>query len=808
MKMIRFAKAPTVFGVIVLFLLANHVIASAQTAAQRSRSRIQGNIDDQDRTSLAGTVYPATKALLDLGRVPSDTPLRRVTIVFKRSQQQQQDLDALLQQQQDPTSPNFHKWLTPSQFQSRFGISDSDLAAVKSWLQAKGLQVIEESSDRSMVVFSGPAAAVEQAFNTEFHSYSANGETHFANASELSLPSALAGVAAGVRGLNDFRPRPRPHLKRAFTSSISGSHFLAPDDFATIYNLKALYAAGIDGTGQKIAIVGQSDIVPVAISTFRSVSGLPASNPQVILIPGSADPGVASGDVDEASLDIEWSGAVAPGASIIYVNSKNALDSLQYAIQNNVAPVISSSYGDCEPNFSQTEITADNSLLQQANVQGQTIVGASGDSGAADCDYPTTSTPVTTAKHGLAVDFPPSSPFVTAVGGSTFSDADFTFWNATNNANNGSVLSYLPEITWNDTTSEIANGGSLAASGGGVSVRFSKPSWQAGAGVPADGARDLPDITFAASSDHDGYLICSKGTSNTTTGCVNGYRNTDTTLTVVGGTSVGAPTFAGVVALINQKSGAQGNINPKLYTLASGSGDVFRDITTGDNKVPCTSGTTDCTTGGSIGYSAGVGYDLATGLGSPNVANLVNEMLGTQSAGAFPDFQLSPASSNLTVNAGSTVSDNISINPLNGFSSSVIFSCTMSSALKSSVCAVTPSSLTGGGSASLTITASAIAAAAPSHDSFPGTPLWAFGTLGVCAFVFAGKRSHKGILAIALVAAIGIVGVGCGGGGSSTTSSATAAPTPNTRTPVVGSVTVTGTSNTAVRSVQIAVTVN
>ena len=322
----------------------------------------------------------------------------------------------------------------------------------------------------------------------------------YANTSDPSLPSAFRGVVLGITALNDFRPRPRASVKHVhpnFTSEISGKHFLAPDDFATIYDIQGLYGSGVTGAGETIVVVGQSDLSTDTnhsnqydVVTFRSVSNLPPVSLQVLLVPGDNDPGIVTGDVDEANLDVEWSGAVARNA-LIYVNSQNALfNSLQYAVDQDLAPVISVSYGLCEAQLSSSDISSLSALTQQGNAQGQTMVASSGDSGPADCDFSTDpNNPVKTATHGYAVDIPASLPSVTGVGGTEFSEGNDTgatqYWSGTNNANNGSALSYIPEMVWNDTVAD----GSLAASGGGASKVFSKPSWQTGAGVPADGQR-------------------------------------------------------------------------------------------------------------------------------------------------------------------------------------------------------------------------------------------------------------------------------------------------------------------------------
>ena len=611
----------TVFAFAALTALALLPLPRLQARVQ---DRITQRIDDGRQAVLRGSVHPLAQPQYDQGRLSPATVLSRMVMIFSRTPAQQADLENLLREQQDPSSPSYHQWLTPEQYAGRFGLSESDLAQVTDWLQSQGFTVVETARSRTYVAFQGSVGQIDSALHTEIHRYLVHGEEHFANSAEPALPAALAGVVQGFRGLHDFRPHPRGisirSLRPRFTSDISGNHFLAPDDFATIYNLQPLYGMGIDGTGQKIAVSGQSDILLSDIQTFRSVSGLPPNTPQVILVPGSGDPGVVSGDVVEASLDLEWTGAVARNATLIFVNSGNgAFDSLYYAIDQNLAPVLSNSYGDCEANFSNAELNSMVTSGQQANAQGMTIVSASGDLGAADCDYSlNANVTITIATKGLAVDVPASIPYVTGVGGTTLNDGSGAYWSATNNSNNGSALSYIPEVVWNDTAADIANGGTFAASGGGASSAFPKPSWQTGPGVPNDNARDVPDISLAASVDHDGYLICSQGA------CVNGYRDANTYLDVVGGTSAGAPAFAGMVALINQfTQSSQGNVNPRLYQLAAHSPDAFHDITSGDNKVPCRAGTKDCPNSGLMGFTAGPGYDQATGVGSPNAYNLV-----------------------------------------------------------------------------------------------------------------------------------------------------------------------------------------
>ena len=598
---------------LVCLLVVTSLVSSIAEAA--SHDRILHKIEKTSSFAVRGNVHPMAQAANDRGSVGRLFRMERMTMTFKPTDPQEADLNTLLKQQQDPASPNYHKWITPEEFADRFGISANDLTQIVDWLHAQGFTVDEVARNRRSVTFTGSAGQVETVFRTAIHEYAVDGKTFYANANDPYVPDAFANVVLGFRSLNNFHLKARARRTRVhdaspqFTSTVTGNHFLAPADFATIYNLNGLYANGLDGSGQRIAVMGQTNIDLTDIRAFRSASGMPPNDPEVVLVPGSSDPGTNNDDLGEADLDLEWSGAVARNAHLIYVNSNNGVfDSLQYAIDQNLAPVISISYGDCEKNFSGQDMNILGALGRQAVAQGITILSASGDTGAADCDYN-----ARIASRGLAVDFPSSLPYVTGMGGSEFQDGAGS-WSATNNATNGSALSYISEKTWNDNTAS----GTLSAGGGGRSIYFSKPDWQAGAGVPNDHARDVPDISLSASADHDGYLICSLGS------CANGYRSTDGSLNIAGGTSVAAPAFAGIVAILNQAANSpQGNINPALYRLAGIAPGVFHDITAGGNQVSCRLGSTDCSSGGVIGYTAGPGYDQATGLGSVDASNLI-----------------------------------------------------------------------------------------------------------------------------------------------------------------------------------------
>jgi subtilase family serine protease len=784
------------------------------------QSRILQPIDATQVAAIKGTASPRAQAPFDVGRTDATRTISGA-ITFRLSAAQQADLDKLLREQQDPSSPNYHRWLTPDQYAARFGMSQSDLAKVGAWLQSQGLNVDGISRNHNEIRFNGSAGQVEYAFKTRLRDYVIKGEQHFANASNVSLPTAFSAEVLNVRGLNDFRPKPRVRkLSPKLTSSISGNHFVVPGDFATIYNVPSNYT----GAGQSIAVVGQTAISNTDIDAFRSNAGLAANDPTVVLVPNTGSLAHSAGDETEADLDLEWSGAVAPAASIIYVTVGNntnfsVFDSVTYAVQNDVAPIISISYGNCEANLGPSFVQSMQQLAQQANAQGQTISGPAGDSGAADCD-------LGVATQGLQVDVPAAIPEVTGVGGSEFTgDAAGTisgscanatqYWSGSCSTSSpaATALSYIPEMTWNDTTVSLAAGGGLSASGGGASTIFGKPSWQAGTGVPTDGKRDVPDIAFNGSNVHDSYLICSQDELTTidpgATSCAIGFRDSNSNFAAVGGTSAGVPTFAGVVALLNQatSSSGLGNVNPMLYALAASNSQnhAFHDITSGNNMVPCTSGSTNCPSGTtSIGFSAGTGYDRVTGLGSLDVGNLITAWLAVTPTA---DFSLGGSTSTISAPGGSG-SATVTVTALNGFAGTVNLTCAGSAAAQIS-CSLNPTSLdmstgTTNNTATATLSITTVAELQmPSPWHRRGTLFGATG--GLFAAVILGgiplRRRRRWLAVLGLVLCVAVlVGVGCGGGSSGGGG--------NSGTPAgTYSITVTGTSGSTVHGATVSLTV-
>jgi hypothetical protein len=718
-------------------LLFAGLAANAQTS--QVPSRVVDPVDETRTVKTQGNVHPMARAEFDKGALGDSTPITRMQILLQRSTGQETALRQLMEDQQTKGTANYHKWLTPTQFGTQFGPSDADVQAVTDWLTRQGFQISKVSAGRTTIEFSGTAGQVRSAFQTEIHKFSTNGTEFIANVSDPSIPQALSPVLKGVVALHNY-----PRLAHArqlgtfqkdlatgkvtaqFTYTDSNGTFygVGPADFAKIYNIPT----GADGTGQKIGIIGQSNINIQDIIDFRTIFGIaptyPANNVTIIL--NGPDPGTGSSDEGESDLDLEWAGAVAPGAQLIFVTTQstqsnptqvsNGVDlSALYAVDNNVAPVLSESYGSCEAALGTTGNQFFSTLWQQAAAQGITVSVSSGDSGSAGCDSPNSET---AASSGLAVNGIASTPYNVAMGGTDFNQVNnwTTYWSATNGATTQvSALGYIPELPWDDSPCASAfpavnfcasvdpNGLDLSAGSGGPSNcvvsttnsstgavtcttnnsnfpngGYPKPAWQVN-GTPADSVRDIPDVSLFAS---DGaktksfYIVCQSDLNAGNAPCdLSTSANSGThNFGGVGGTSSATPTFAAIMALVNQYqlahggNGRQGNPNFVLYALAASNqnytsgkcnsagppaaGCVFNDViassntngTPWNNSVACIAGATggspNCSNTSSSGYGVLVstvaldkgtpafqavqGYDLATGLGSVNVSALLS----------------------------------------------------------------------------------------------------------------------------------------------------------------------------------------
>ncbi|HVP53154.1 MAG TPA: protease pro-enzyme activation domain-containing protein, partial [Terriglobales bacterium] len=722
---------------------------------KQPRPLITERVEENKLITLTGNLRPEARADNDRGPAADSTPMEHMLLQLRRSPEQEQALEELIEQLHTPGSPNFHRWLTPQGFGERFGPAPEDLATITGWLESHGLTINVVYPSGMLIDFSGTAGQIRRAFRTPIHQLEVNGVRHIANMGEPQIPAALAAAVQGVVSLHDFLPHTMrtPRAEYSFTSGTSTTQAVVPADLATIYNLNPLFNAGISGQGQTVVVIEDSNVFSTDDwVTFRSTFGLAGftsgSFSQVHPAPPSgsnncSDPGV-NGDEGEAILDAEYASAAAPGAAIEVASCKNTttfggLIALQNLINgSSPPPVVSISYGECEALNGATANAAYRSAYQQAVAEGVSVFVSSGDEGAASCDAGATK-----ATHGIGVSAFASTPYNVAVGGTDFGDtfagSSGTYWNSTNTASFGSAKSYIPEIPWNDscagvllatyvsgsgttygsngfcntssgqqflTTASGSGGPSGCATGtpstsgvvSGSCAGYAKPSWQALFGNPSDGVRDIPDVSlFAANGIWGHYFIfCDSDTGNggvACTGAPSGWSG-------AGGTSFSAPIMAGIQALVNQRAGGrQGNPNSIYYSLAASeygasgnsscnstlgngaaSSCIFYDVTQGDMDVNCTgshncylpSGTRGVLSTSNSSYSPAftttAGWDFATGIGTVNAANLVNNW-------PTPNFTLSANPSSVTITQGAPGgTTTITVNQQNGFHGSVSLS--------------------------------------------------------------------------------------------------------------------------------------
>jgi hypothetical protein len=714
------------------FLLTYLPIASAQpvplpTASNGVAPRVTQPVDETKMAVLSGNVHPLALPDFDRGAAPDNYPFETIYLVLRRSNEQEAELQQAIANLHNPGSPSFHQWMTPTQFGSRFGPADSDVQAVTAWLSSHGLHVAGVNQARTFVKFSGTAGQLAASFHSSIHEYMVDGETHHANTSDPQVPAALLPVIAGVSGLNDFQPHPgnvrkgsalynpkTDQVDPAWTDPSAPGRFyllLAPADFAGQYSIPST----MNGAGITIGIIGLSDVDMSLVAAYRSLFNLDTSNLPTVVVDGT-DPGFVNGAdgknyENEAYLDLEVSGSVAPASKILFYVSGSLIESATRAVDDNAAAVMSISFLNCENNLGASNNAAWNLIMEQAAAQGQTVMVSSGDSGPAGCDDHNSSAP---ASHGLGINGIASSPYNIAVGGTDFYYTTYAtdmpgntspqtntelkqYWDLTTTKTpSTSLLATIPEQPWNVPFGlNLEDGGNyslyttapdIEASGGGVSScavnyapgpcsGYPKPSWQTGFGPANTPYRTIPDVSLYASggSNYSSYPTCSVAgdcTTNTTEANGGGMQ-----ISRSGGTSASSPAFAGIMALVNQATGSrQGQANYVLYALAMQHPEVFRAITVGSNNVPCVQGSPNCslTTTNSADpangmysfgeYNASAGYNLATGLGSINVAKL----LADWDSIAFAATSTSLSSSTTSFQHGTGVTLNVATTSASG----------------------------------------------------------------------------------------------------------------------------------------------
>jgi len=744
-------------------------------------------VDESLRTTLKGNVPYLAKAQFDQGEAEASTRLTHIRLVLSRTSEQEAALDKYLADLQDKASPNYHKWLTPDHFGELYGPADADIAVLVAWLESHGLETEPVSAGRTNIAFSGTVSQVEETFHISIHSFIVNGEQFYANTTDPQVPTALAAVVQGVVHLNTFRPKPQlvqgsmgkinPQTKRLeradplpaplpgkgpranlTTGSASSGYFLyiVPGDAATIYDTPNSFNANntsgtsYTGSGVKIGIGGDAIITANVVEAYRSIFLGNSTAPIIKNVDGVT----STDDSDEAYVDTELSGGLAPGAAIYFYTSTDLDSAIEAAINDNTVDIFSLSFGSCELDLSSSDNAQINSWWQQAAGQGIAVTVSSGDSGSAVCDGDT-KTPATVAVGGLSVSGYASTPYNIAVGGTDLYalNNSFSMYASTSQGSSSTfyrtALNYIPESTWNDSSQTNlfinqdepwtgANASIVAGSGGASSCStnttidttttykigtctsgYSKPSWQTGAGIPDDHVRDLPDLSLMAGNGYDSatWLVCTDDTATSsgktvTENCTQ-QSDGNTYFAGIGGTSTSSPAFAGMLALVEQKTGDRlGQAAAVLYSLYNGSnaGLIFHDVTVGNNSVPCASGTPDCVADGlgfdfESGYNTGVGYDLATGLGSVDVAQLVANW--SSASGSNPSFTISGPSVTFTAGAVTGNTSTISVTPANGFTGTVAFTCAVTTAPTGATSPVTctpPSSVSVTGTTAVTTT--------------------------------------------------------------------------------------------------------
>lgn len=482
--------------------------------------RVLTVVDDNQRVVLSGNRHPLARVKNDLGAAPPGRRMDDMILVLLPDQQQQNMLDELAVAQQNPASTYYHRWLTPESYTLYFGISYNDRQQVEIWLMSHGLQVNEIAPGGQSILFSGTVAQVEDAFHTEIHAYQIDGELHYANATDPELPVALKPVVDGVVSLHDFRSQPVHTRDRQLSDNTVS---LTLSDFATRYNLAPLYASGINGAGESIAVAGRTNIDLLDVQQFRASFGLPVNQPEILV--NEADPGrLGLEDETRAILDVEWAGAVAQSASIKYVvsGSTGATDgtllSAKYIVGHNLAPVMSVSFDLCEAALGASANHFLNSLWEQAALQGITVIVSSSNDEPDGCNDPShTQVAKRQSVNGIA-----STPYDLSVIGTDLHR----------------VAGYGVDAEPPATT-------------GGESAIYAKPWWQYRDGTPDGAHRAVPDVTFA-SEDQDVYPILLNGSFE-----------------VAEGNAFASACFAGIMAMVVQSTGArQGNAAPILNSLA------------------------------------------------------------------------------------------------------------------------------------------------------------------------------------------------------------------------------------------------
>jgi subtilase family serine protease len=567
-----------------------------------------------------------------LGAVPGDLPLR-LTVALEPTDPEA--LESLATAVSTPGSPEYGEYLDVPEFAGRFGATPAQIETVAAALRADGLEVGAAAADRLTLPVTGSAEQVERAFATSLSEVRLpGGRTAYANQTPPTLRAAVAPFVQGVVGLDDLA-LPRPQVAKPPASATAGAalpaaataapqvatggpqpcleaqdlHFLGgltADEVAAAYQFSGLYGSGDQGAGQTIALIELQGYAPNDISAYQACYG---TNVPVVPVNVDGGPTLSLDDIEPA-LDIEQVIGLAPQASVLVYQAPNTstseADVIGAIVSEDRAKVISSSWAICEQFSDPALLNLENSLLQEAAVQGQSFFASSGDTGAQGCLR------ADEEEESLAVQDPSSQPFATGVGGT-------------------SLLAGVPptETVWNDGSPEAG------ATGGGTSIGWPMPSYQltapASLGVvgssshlcaPTTYCREVPDVS-ADADPNTGYIIHADGEWE-----------------IIAGTSAAAPLWAALTALTNADSSCRGRTigfaNPALYSIAATAYSAnFHDITAASPF----SGLATNNVLGAGPYPVTPGYDMTTGLGTPIAPTLAASLCAV----ASPQYTVSVA---------------------------------------------------------------------------------------------------------------------------------------------------------------------
>ena len=570
------------------------VISLLLIAASFLAIRVVVRADQNQRVTLSGQAVPLIQQAQLMQAVD---PNQQLNLSIGLQLRNPADLDSLLSAIYDPQSPQYHQYLTPDQFNQLFAPAPDQVQQVVSFLQGQGLTVTSIAPNNLLIDATGSVAQVEQAFNIQINNYQEGNQTFYANATSPSIPTSISPLITSIGGLDNsvlYQPlyRRLDTHHQSHRGALAGQSGFGPKDLSTAYDVTPLHSAGIRGDNQTIALFELDGYQASDISQYFQANGLATPNISNVMVDNfNGSPGQGAIEVE---LDIEVAGGIAPHARQLVYEGPNTTqgvnDTYNRIVHDNKAQIVSISWGLCEASSGTAELQTLDNIFKQGASQGISFFAAAGDSGAYDC-----------GDGNLAVDSPAGDPYVTGVGGTNLQ------------LNAGA---YGSESVWsnpNDTQRSPEGAGG----GGGISKTFTQPSWQTGPGVSnqySNGKREVPDVSADADPATGYSMYCTV----TNAGCpANGWLT-------VGGTSASAPLWAGSMALINQYLKSQGkaavgHANPTLYGLFNGQqqSPAFHDVNTGNN----------------LFYPATTGYDMGSGIGTPDVNNIAHDLASISGGG-------------------------------------------------------------------------------------------------------------------------------------------------------------------------------